>query len=369
VGKYSTNGSAEFDALVDRQLKIIADEAWTSSYSKHWKALVLCGSYGRGDGTPVADNGSQERPFDGYELVLVTGRLTGLIRGAVQILQERMTAGLNLPVRISPLLVKDIRAGECSLDNYELKHGHRVIRGDDRVLKRMPDYRPEDIPLAAGTRRLMNSGCRLLEIKQRLSTGAPLCSAERRRFVRSILDANLAFGDCILLMRKSYSLSLAEKKEQLKTADLSGLYDARGIANAYSQTVDFIQSGDFKAYETVNLHIWLDETARNFRNVFLWYERRRLNRKFSEIKRYAHAFPNLGNEGAPLKNLAANLRAFGIRGLSTPFVHPRLRLYVATLLLLAEQVDPDALRWILLSYQGTFEGLYTGFCALQKHAA
>lgn len=366
MGKYSTNGSAEFDALVDRHLEIIANEAWTSSYSKHWKALVLCGSYGRGEGTPVAGSGSGERPFDGYELVLVTGRLTGLIRGAVQILQERMTAGLNLPVKISPLWVREIRACECSLDTYELKHGHRVIRGDDRVLRRLPDCRPEDIPLASGTRRLMNSGCRLLEIKQRLSSGQPLSSAERHRFVRSILDANLAFGDCILLMRKSYSLSITEKKEQLKTADLPGLYDARGITGAYGRAVDFIQNGDFKAYETVNLHIWLDETARNFCNVFLWYERRRLNRKFSTIKRYAHAFPNLGNEGSPLKNLAANLRAFGLRGLSTPFVHPRLRLYAATLLLLAEPVNPDELRWILLSYQGTFEGLYKEFNDLQK---
>lgn len=367
MGKYSINGSPEFDALVDRHMQRIADEAWTSSYSRNWKALILTGSYGRGEGTPLKGRDGKRIPFDGYELVLVTGRTNPLIRGAVRILSERMTAGLGIPVRIHPLLKSNIAGLGCSLRTLELKKGHRVIRGNEKILSRLPDYPAERIPLCEGTRLLMQHGGLLLDIKHRLSSGEALTPEEHRRFAGYIFETNLALGDALILMKKTYSVSCQEKGEQLKSMEIPGLYDARGIVNAYSQAVEFKRSGDFQPYETANIHLWVDETVVHFRNVFLWYERRRLNRKFSSVKRYAHAFPTLGNEGTPLKNMLKNLRSFGVAGLRDAFVHPRLRLYVATLLLLDDPVNPDELRWVLRSRQGNFDGLYSVFSSLRKH--
>ncbi len=366
MGKYSINGSAEFEALVDRHMQLIADEAWSSSYSRNWKALILSGSYGHGEGTPLKDRSGKLIPFDGYELVLVTGRTNPLIRGAARILSERMTAGLGLTVRIHSLPKSDISSCPCTLQTFELKKGHRVIRGKENILSRLPDYPAERIPLSEGTRLLAQHGGLLLDIKHRLSSGQALSSEERRHYAGTIFETNLALGDALLLAKKTYASSYLQKEEQLKSTDISGLYDARGIVNAYSQAVELKRSGNFQSYDAINLHLWMDETIQHFREVFLWYERRRLNRKFSAVKRYAHEFPNLGNEGTPRKNLMRNLRAFGLPGLSNAFVHPRLRLYVATLLLLDDPVDPDELRWILRSRQGSFDGLYSAFSALQK---
>lgn len=80
VGKYSVKGSPAFDALIDRHMQRIADEVWTSSYSKHWKALVLLGGYGRGEGTPQIEKDGAERPFNDYDLIVVTDKIGPRLR-------------------------------------------------------------------------------------------------------------------------------------------------------------------------------------------------------------------------------------------------------------------------------------------------
>ncbi|QHI68226.1 hypothetical protein [Tichowtungia aerotolerans] len=366
MGKYSVKGSPAFDALIDQHMKQIADEVWTSSYSKHWKALVLLGGYGRGEGTPLTVKNSEEKPFNDYDLVVVTTRSDSLVRGALRHLEKRLTAQLGLPVDLYPYLKKNLPKCEFSLLNYEMKYGHRVIRGDEKILDRMPDYPHDAIPLSEGTRLLMNRGKLLLDIKRRLSTGQPLTTEERLRFSKFIFKANLAFGDCALLMRNAYDISYSVKKERIRSIDLHGIDDSEGLVDAYLEAVNFKENGNFRPYETANIHLWMTETVRRFLDFFLWYEQRSLNHKFRTVSKYAHAFPNLGNEGSPLKNAAHNLRTLGLYALPHPLIHPRIRLYPAIALLLDDTADPADVRWLLGSRQQTFEGLCDDFVDLQQ---
>jgi predicted nucleotidyltransferase len=359
-------GSPTFDALIDRHMQRIADEVSTSSYSKHWKALVLLGGYGRGEGTPRIEKDGMELPFNDYDLIVVTNKITPLIKGALKHLEKRLTAELGLPVDLYPYLKKNLPKCEFSLLNYELKYGHRIIRGDEKIIDRMPDYPHNQIPLSEGTRLLMNRGKLLLDIKRRLAIGDPLTKEERQRFIKFIFKANLAFGDCALLMRNAYDISYTVKKERIKTLDLHGLNDSRGIIQAYLRAVEFKENGDFKPLETANIHMWLSETTQHFQDFFLWYEQRVTGRKFRDITKYARAFPRLGNEGSPLKNAVHNLRTLGTGALPNLFVHPRIRLYPAIVLLLAHQPDLTELRWLLHSPQATFDGLCDDFIQLQQ---
>jgi len=347
-------------------MKRIADEVWTSSYSKHWKAMVLLGGYGRGEGTPLIGKDGTERPFNDYDLIVVTDRIGPLIKGALKHLEKRLTAELGLPVDLYPYLKKDLPRCEFSLLNYEMKYGHMVIRGDENILSRMPDYPHDQIPLSEGTRLLMNRGKLLLDIKRRLMDRTPLTREEHRRFLKFLFKANLAFGDCALLMRGEYDISYTVKKERIRSLDLSHFDDASEIIQEYSKAIAFKESGNFQPLETANIHMLFDETEQRFRRFFLWYEQRRLNRKFHTVKKYAHAFPNIGNEGSALKNAVHNLRTFGVGALPFLFTHPRLRLYGAIALLLAEHVDPNEVRWMLRSQQASLDGLCEDFCELQQ---
>jgi hypothetical protein len=184
--------------------------------------------------------------------------------------------------------------------------------------------------------------------------------------VCSLFEVQRSLGRAILLMRNHCSVFDAVNQTNLKAVEADLLDDAGGILDNCRRAAAFQQSGNFNPYESANIHMWLDETTRHFRGVFLWYERRRLNRNFSSIRKYAHAFPDLGKEGVPLKNAACNLRTFGLRALPGVSAHPRIRLYAAVLLLLDDSFEPSEVRRVLHSAFGTFENLYGEFCDLQQ---
>ncbi len=326
----------------------------------------MFGGYGRGEGTQLTAQDGTELPFSDYDLIVVTNRITPLINGALKHLEKRLTAELGLPVGLYPYLKKNLPQYEFSLLNYKLRHGHMVIRGDEKILDRMPNYPHKQIPLSEGTRLLLNRGKLLLDIKRRLISKEPLTPAERRRFIKFIFKTNLAFGDCALLMRDAYDISYAAKKERIQNLDLRDLNDAKGIIQSYLQAIEFKERGDFQPLETINVHLWLDEAVQHFQDFFLGYEQRVINRKFRDIKKYAHAFPRLGNEGTPLKNIALNVRTFGFKAFPHLFIHPRIRLYASIALLLNDNADPNDIRWLLRSKQSTFDDLCDNFGKLQQ---
>jgi hypothetical protein len=190
-----------------------------------------------------------------------------------------------------------------------------------------------------------------------------LSTEERQRFLQVLRRADQAFGDCALLLRGVYSdaLSDAERLERLAALDLSGLDDPRAIADGYRAALT-----ESIPAAPVNFHLRVSETTRRYAPFFLWYERRRLNRRFQTLEKYALSFPNLGNEGAPLSNLLHNLRAFGPAGLFGGLAHPRLRLYAALPLLLSPQANREIIGRLLHTRQTRFEALCETFTALQR---
>jgi predicted nucleotidyltransferase len=369
VGKYSVRGSAAFDARIDADMKRIADAVYASKFSRHWKALVLLGGYGRGEGSPLiqrSERAEVEMPFNDYDLIVVTNSMDPLLKKELKRLEKSLSETIGLPVDLYPYRASALPTCEFSLLNYEMKYGHRVIRGDQKILDAMPDYSHDAIPRSEGTRLLMNRGKLLLDIKNRMSKPEPLTREEKQTFLKFLFKADLAFGDCALLLRGAYDLSYVTKRGRLPEIDLSGLPDARAFVSAYRRAIDFKERSDFQTLENQNLHLRFAETVTRYEAFFLWYERRRLNRKFQTLERYARTFPNLGNEGSPLKNAVHNLRVFGSRSFPFLSAHPRLRLYAVLPLLLTKQADREEIRWLLQSRSKGLDALCREFYALQQ---
>jgi predicted nucleotidyltransferase len=347
-------------------MKRIADAVYASKFSKHWKALVLLGGYGRGEGSPLIGPNGEELPFNDYDLIVVTNSLDPLLKRDLKKLEKALSEELNFPVDLYPYLASALPKCEFSLLNYEMRYGHRVIRGDQKILDAMPAYEHDAIPLSEGTRLLMNRGKLLLDIKRRLAQPETLTREERQTFLKFLFKADLAFGDCALLLRGAYDLSYVVKRHRLPEIDLSGLDDARAFVDAYSRAIDFKERADFQNLENSNVHLRFADTVKRYEQFFLWYERRRLNRKFHTLEKYAREFPNLGKEGSPLKNAVHNLRAFGPGILPHGFAHPRLRLYAALPLLLTKHADRDEIGWLLRYHTSDVEELCQAFYALQQ---
>ncbi|WDE98551.1 nucleotidyltransferase domain-containing protein [Lentisphaera profundi] len=169
MSKYTVNAGNKFDLLVDRDLAAIINLCLTSKYAASIKAIVLMGSYGRGEGTAFQTERGL-RPFNDYDLVVVGKSMNEWKRRKVQKvfhqLERELTKDLEITVDLFLHTENSLKRADASLMNYEMKYGHKVVYGDPRILELMPNYKSVD--LSEATRLLLNRGKLLLDISTRL---------------------------------------------------------------------------------------------------------------------------------------------------------------------------------------------------------
>lgn len=369
MGKYTRLGSPEFDMLIDEHMQRIAVAVSSCSAAAEFKALILLGGYGRGEGTPLVQPDGSLSVFNDYDFVIVTRSQTDEVKKACRELERSLSAEIGIPVDFHPYLERKLPQCEFSMLNSEMKNGHMIIWGDKNALDRMPTFPVAEIPLSEGTRLLLNRGKLLLDIRRRLRDGKPLSQTERQTFIKFLFKNHLAFGDCALLAFHRYHISYPEKRNRLK--ELKGdLPDFEYIAGAFERAVDFKEWGDFSKLSDFDVHAEFERTRQAFLDFFTWYESRRLDCLEDD---YERMLPLRGNEGAPYKAAAHNLLYFKQRaltgGLHWFYAHPRLRLYAALPYLLADQPDVKQLARTLNSPHRTIAELENDFYALRARFA
>jgi len=317
VSMYTARASAELDARIDADMKRITEVA-----SPHSVAGVLIGGYGRGEGTPFISPDGSQAPFNDYDLVVVVDRLNSEVRQRFQTLEKQLTAELGLPVDLCPYRKAALPRCEFSLLNYEMKHGHKVVWGDEDLLAALPDYPHDAIPLSEGTRLLMNRGKLLLDIQQRLASPEPLSEEERIRFIKFIHKAYLAFGDCALLAAGQYDISYAIKKEWIQS--ITDCPDRNVVTAGYLKAIALKEWGDFLSLNDFDVLVEFEVVRDVFLRFLPWYR--------------THCS---GHECSLLKAIVLNLkwnRRFGT-------AHPRERLYEAIMNLLQDKPGMSAERF------------------------
>ena len=99
MGQYS----AKFDAHIERIAKVV----YGSMYSKRWKALVLLG----GDGTPQINTQGEERPFNGYDFLVVTRSIDPLIKRSLRKMEVLLSEELDSRVVLHPCFERLLKKG------------------------------------------------------------------------------------------------------------------------------------------------------------------------------------------------------------------------------------------------------------------
>ena len=157
MGKYSVLDNPYLE-------KMVSDIITEIDSQFHPRTIILAGGFGRGEAS-VIEEGNKLRFLSDCEITLFSGKRVS--RKAV----NRLTADIYRRTRLEVVLHKSIMlrvftsfpwlnrlAGKLwrpSILHYDLKHGSQVVSGEN-ILKRIPDIKPEDIPLWEGVRLLFN---------------------------------------------------------------------------------------------------------------------------------------------------------------------------------------------------------------------
>lgn len=316
MGKFTVRGSEALDEIISDDLsKVIqgVSEVITPD------GVVLIGGYGRGEGTPYISE-KKQYPYNDYDIIVIENSLSPLERKKNQIklhhLEKKLEEKVHVPVDLFLHTSHSLKHAEPSLLNYEMLHGHTVLKGPETILKTiMPHLTLDDISLSEGTRLLLNRGTLLLYNK---------IHPEKKHYLKYILKAHLAMGDCLLLAKGKYHISYEKKKKTIATID-----EFPWIKKRYLEAVSYKEWAD----DSQLCDLDLQETIEKFISFFLWYETERLKRKIGTIHEYEQA---LYEKPSPIREkFKALLLNLYYRQYHWILHHPRQRLYVTLLKLLS----------------------------------
>lgn len=293
---YTVRNSPEVEAKVAADLAVIRDAVMDCVGEDALHSILLTGGFGRGEGGVFLTT-SGPRIANDYDLAVVphaAGRLgfVHFYRRHHAALEARAArVARQLGVKQVDLTLRSLdyfrRPPELRVENYEVKHGHRLLLGAEDPCAAMPAWRPEDLPLFDGTWLFRNRGFGLLMARLYLWPRNELLPADRENFFIECNKAWLAMGDARLLLEHRYHHLHAERmnRAQAWTAlDFSGAGD---MAAGYRAALEW----KLRPVEQVMapgdpLHRWQELTDK-FLDFFLHFESQRLGRICSSWLAYS----------------------------------------------------------------------------------
>jgi hypothetical protein len=246
ASRYTVYGSQLVDQHIQRDLRFVVHflcERWPADFLQ---AIVLTGSYGRGEGG-VQRKKSQEFPFDDYDLLLVFKRLNATEKKRIQATLPRICELISektaIPVDIAPVCdLEDLMQAPFNLSWYMFRHGHKLIWGQLDLLDTLSDYPVEHLPVSEAFQLLLHSGVRLLEV---INAGCPLIEpwndSRWPLLLMALHNAVIALGDALLIFNRCYSHSYSERIQILKSLlqQNPSLPDAHLLAYLYPEAIQY----------------------------------------------------------------------------------------------------------------------------------
>lgn len=315
--------------------------------ARQLEAVYLGGGYGRGEGGVLATPDG-ERPYNDLEFYVFVGgnRHANEWRHAraLDVLGEILTPAAGAHVEFKIASRAELARRAVSMFSYDLVAAHRLLFGPPRYFEPCAHHgHAPRIPLAEGTRLLMNRFTGLLLARARLE--APEFTPADADFVRrNLAKAELALGDAVLVAQHRYHWSAKERHRRL-CFDLAqqGMPEWRDdILRLHAAGVEFKFHPERSTASREALREHWEKLAPFAQLVWLWLEEQRLGARFPDARSYAldprPKFPELRRWRGAL----ATFKQIGPRALLSrdPLEPARERLVRALALLLWV---PDAL--------------------------
>lgn len=342
-GRYTLDGDAVVEARIAADQERVVAGLGGLLEAPTFRALVLLGGYGRGEGGYVLREGRPE-PYNDYDYFIVVRRLGRPQRKALaEALAERAKAlehEVGVEVDFALLREEALPHAEYSLMNAEMLWGHRVVAGDPQVLRAMPPMPFSTLPPGEFTRLLLNRGSLLLMNARRLAGNARLGGRENEVLFKYLFKAVLACGDARLAGNRSYHPSYVQKLKLLRALEWSGKAE---LLELYAPAWEHKFRPDYGRFAGEDPAPWQAAVVRLWLDTLSWFEQQRTGEAFTDWTAYCAPGLPKGQGGARwggLRNAAITLRDFGpgelFRRPRWSLRYPRERLISALPLLLAE---------------------------------
>lgn len=170
------------------------------------EAIVLYGSYGRGEGAWYQAADGKWHPYNDYDLCLIARDRIGddIIKSLKTVLAGRLCIRW---VDICQFHPNSLRLFKPSIFNYDLKYASKVIYGNPDILDNIPRLDSDDLPLKEVETLFFTRLYALIGSVDEKSILYGIVGESSRFFRNQMAKAILAIVDSLLLAKSSYHAS------------------------------------------------------------------------------------------------------------------------------------------------------------------
>ena len=209
-GRFTPQSDPDADAAVQRHMDAIMKAV--REKNGDFDALVLTGSFGRGEGGIFRDSAGLWRPVNDYDIFVVSQRDCSR---ELKVLSGALARELGLDFLDLGWTDGNWSRWPLSVANYDLKYGSQVVAGDARILDSLPAYAAADLPVYEAVKLLLNRTAGLLTgLRGQMLAGAPLTADQHRYLCNQIAKAQMALGDSYLIRWGGYDASYGVRGER-----------------------------------------------------------------------------------------------------------------------------------------------------------
>ena len=272
-GRFTARGGQEIEARLLDVVRHGGEIARASLPEGSWRALVLMGGYGRGEGGVEVIDGV-ERPHNNLDFLLITtGRWVSDTESLRRDLNEALRplaeeAGIGIDA--GAISDRALERAPCRVMWYDVRFGHQTILGDPAWLPSLSRFTAERV-LASDIRDLVVNRGTLLVINDAVVALEHPPAGVWKALVRHSVKAILGYGDALLYWRGVYHWSYAERQRRMAARRDVGA----AFRTLYDWAMEFRFRPDYGGWEGRDLPAWLDEVRQAVEPVHLQVEGRR----------------------------------------------------------------------------------------------
>ena len=273
-GRFTVRGGDEVESsitsLVSEVGRIVEETVPPSDY----KALILLGGYGRGEGGVVVRDG-QEQPHNNLDflLILEDPAAETRIRESVAPRWSALEKARGIGLDLGCVSVRTLQHSPCLVMWYDMRFGHKTVLGDSDFLPSLKQFSVDRILPGDVLWLLVNRGSHVLINDYLMAQRAPR-EEDKRVIVKHAVKAIIGYGDALLFFLGAYNWSYQEKARRM--AERTDVPES--FRNLYAEAIAFRFAPCYEEYLGRDMHAWMDSLRDAFQPVHIECESRRLGR-------------------------------------------------------------------------------------------
>ncbi|MDY6915378.1 MAG: hypothetical protein SVM86_03550 [Candidatus Cloacimonadota bacterium] len=271
--KFTVKGSVKIENEIRNILGKITDDLHKHLKQEDYKALILLGGYGRGEGGVVTEN-NREKPHNNFDLLLITKKSpTKLVLNIEKYRDNlgKISSVYDIGIDLGVISASKLKHSQCRLMWYEMRFGHKVLAGDKNFVSSLKHFSLKNVP-AWDIRNLMVNRGTLMIVNDLLLEEFEIDDQRKKLIIKHIIKAIIGYGDALLFFEGEYSWSYMEKKRRMiKQKNISSKFK-----KIYNMAMEFRFQPNYSEFMNKDLKE-LNETLREiFSEVFRYCEQKRL---------------------------------------------------------------------------------------------